>query len=156
MTVANPARYAAEVAAGAAWLDANYPAWLGVFIHDRAAGLHMDDCDRCVLGYVLGSYWDARSPVFALGGRTPGQVENELINEPPHIRYAAFRENMRKVDAVAVPLGFSISETQDDRSPLDEDWEPESRRWEDLGAAWQALIQQRLADQARAVQLLAA
>lgn len=54
--------YTEQINAGMAWLDANQPGWVQVFADDQAAGLHMDDCDKCVLGHVLGNYWDPRSP----------------------------------------------------------------------------------------------
>lgn len=133
---ANP--YAAEIDAGAAWLDANVPNWLQVFVADRGAGLHMDDCNRCVLGHVLGSYWDERSPIYRFGARTPGALLCDTACCDEQDQVEEYIRNTALVQRAAVPLGFSIPDGVD---PDEEHW-----AWGRLAAGWQELIEKRLAE----------
>src|SRR4051812_5812716 len=94
-----------QITAGMAWLDAFDPDWVKVFAYDQAAGLHMEECNRCVLGYVLGSYWDSRSPVFDLGAERPFAMQ---WRSSPLDRAAAVQRNDQLVEQAAAPLGFTI------------------------------------------------
>lgn len=130
--IGNP--YAAQIQAGAAWLDEHYPGWLSVFAADRAAGLHMDNCDRCVLGHVLGSYWHSSSPVYRFGAVAPLPLLQQIRNLPQEEQDRIYQENVNRVDRASVPLGFSV--------PASRDWD--ERDWDLLGRGWQELIAHRL------------
>lgn len=54
-----------RVARGEAWLDEHVPGWL-----DRVvlADLHLQDCQRCVLGQVFQEEAEADTPVFGGAG----------------------------------------------------------------------------------------
>jgi hypothetical protein len=128
-----------QVTAGMAWLDAFDPDWVKVFAVDLAEGLHMDDCNRCVLGYVLGSYWDSRSPVFALGAVRPFAMP--WIASPLE-RAGALQHNDRLVERAAAPLGFTIGYSV----AVSRDEEEVEQLWAALGEAWKLAINKRLAD----------
>jgi hypothetical protein len=125
--------YEQPVAAGVAWLDEHVPDWIRVFAWDQAAGLHMADCDDCVLGYVLGSYWDSRSPVYDFGARPPSEVRADVRDAGSQMILA----NGRLATAAAAPLGFC--------TPLEVDDE-DLREWELLTEAWLDVIGKRLAE----------
>lgn len=126
--------YQPQIEAGAVWLDENIPDWVQAFAEDQAAGLHMEACHRCVIGYVLGSYWDARSPVYRFGGVRPQDLTDASIDE--------MVRNWELLGEAVVSLGFTLP-----TGIADEDPDVERGEWELLGRGWQELITKRLADQ---------
>jgi hypothetical protein len=132
--------YAQEVEAGMAWLDEHRPDWLEVFVEDRGAGLHMEDCHRCVLGHVLGSYWHEDSPVRAAGAAMPSTM-------PWDIGDAARAANTLLAVQAAAPLGFCLPWDEDGDGCEDED--PLADQWRVLGDVWRAAIEKRLAGAGR-------
>jgi hypothetical protein len=128
--------YADQIAAGVAWLDEQHPDWVEVFAHDKGAGLHMDDCDRCVLGHVLGSYWHKQSPVYRYGGvhwRSLSTHDAESL-----------RRNAALLTRAGAELGFALP---DPNCYYVEDDDEVEEKWNELGAGWRKVIEKRLADQ---------
>jgi hypothetical protein len=134
-------RYDEAVLAGAAWLDEHHPDWVRFFADDLAEDLHMEDCNRCVLGHVLGSFWAKDSPAFAQGGIIPFN----LLDAPAVER----SRNWKRINDAAAPLGFCLDETVLAELAVEE-WALDDE-WEELGRAWQRLIRERLGKSAEDV-----
>jgi len=100
---------AERVAAGAEWLDANYPGWVD---HVDLVLLDIRDCEDCVLGQLAGNYWHA--PLF-----TDLAAEADVIADgaPWHADPIAEDRAMHR----SMPLGF-CGGTLDDESDLTHEW----------------------------------
>lgn len=100
---------AERVAAGAEWLDANYPGWA-----DRVDIVLLDirDCEDCVLGQLAGNYWHA--PLFSDIAATADDVPD---GAPWHADPTAEDRAMRR----SMPLGF-CGDTFDAESALTHEW----------------------------------
>ena len=123
----SPTEAAERVLRGAAWLDENHPGWENNLDLSK---LEMSQCDWCVLGQAVGSYWDTvEQATFAL-------VEQGLV----------VSEDYWAVDNGFVSPTFFKAEDVGDGSYSTLDFDTEAKYYVVLEGLWAMEVKKRRND----------